>query len=125
MSFLTSKTLIAVLISAGLTILGITAFNWHTRILNDAVTAATNVIALEQQIKSDEREKELLEIAKEDLEVVERQLRVEKQKVVKLEKQLLIEHDLDKLLQQKPGLILSRVNEGTAKYFQELEEITQ
>jgi hypothetical protein len=42
----------------------------------------------------------------------------------KLKKQLLIEHDLDRLLQRKPVLILNRVNAGTVGVYTELEELT-
>jgi len=38
---------------------------------------------------------------------------------------LLVEHDLDRLLQRKPGLILPRVNKGTEDYFKALEAATQ
>lgn len=38
---------------------------------------------------------------------------------------LTIDHDLDRLLQRKPGLILPRVNEGTEEVLKELEELTR
>ena len=41
-----------------------------------------------------------------------------------LKKQLLVDHDLDKLLQAKPGLTLKSVNEGTNEVFAELEAIS-
>ena len=50
---------------------------------------------------------------------------VERDKVSNLQRQLLIDHDLDRLLQRKPGLILPRVNRGTEEVLKELEEITQ
>jgi hypothetical protein len=42
-----------------------------------------------------------------------------------LRRMLTIDHDLDRLLQRKPGLILPRVNEGTEEVLLELEELTR
>ena len=42
-----------------------------------------------------------------------------------LRRMLLIDHDLDRLLQRKPGLILPRVNKGTEEVLKELEELTR
>jgi hypothetical protein len=43
----------------------------------------------------------------------------------KFRRMLTIDHDLDRLLQRKPGLILPRVNEGTEEVLKELEELTR
>lgn len=42
-----------------------------------------------------------------------------------LRRMLTIDHDLDRLLQRKPGLILPRVNKGTEEVLKELEELTR
>jgi hypothetical protein len=54
--------------------------------------------------------------------VLEKELQTSKAKVSKLERLVLVDHDLDRLLQVKPGLILRRVNTGTTKVLSNLEE---
>jgi len=95
----------------------------------DVVAAAVNEKTLEIAIASAEsrkiREDELREESARNKKKLQAEVRVEKAKVDNLERMLLIDHDLDRLLQQKPGLILNIVNKGTAKYFKDLEKATQ
>lgn len=100
-------------------------YNYHLDQIDKAVNAAKQEFALDRANAVREREKELEEIAKVEKDIIESQLRYEKMKVTELRRMLLIEHDLDQLLQKKPGLILTRVNEGTEAYFKELEDVTQ
>ena len=95
----------------------------------DQIDTAINTVKIEMAIEQNElihtREKELREISAKDKKRIEIELRVERAKVTDLRRMLLIDHDLDRLLQRKPGLILPRVNKGTEDYFKRLEEITQ
>lgn len=95
----------------------------------DQIDAAVNTVKVEMALEQNElintREKELRQESAEEKERIEVELKVERAKVTDLKRMLLIDHDLDRLLQRKPGLILPIVNKGTAKYFKELEEITQ
>lgn len=95
----------------------------------DQIDAAVNTVKVEMALEQNElintREKELRQESALEKERIEVELRVERAKVTDLKRMLQIDHDLDRLLQRKPGLILPIVNKGTAKYFKELEEITQ
>ena len=100
-------------------------FQYHKDAIDTAVVAAENTMILKQEQAINIREEELLTVAKADLQEVGVRLEVSRKKVNDLERQLLIEHDLDRLLQRKPGLVLKIVNKGTREYLKELEEITK
>ena len=59
-----------------------------------------------------------------DINELRYKLKQEENKNNKLERMLLIDHDLDRLLQAKPNLIINRVNKGTDEVFSKLEDIT-
>lgn len=100
-------------------------YEYHLDQIDAAVNMAKIEFVLEKEQALNEREDQLRELAKLDREAIEVQLRAERNKIKDLRKLLLIRHDLDRLLQEKPGLILPRVNAGTQAYFKELEEATQ
>lgn len=100
-------------------------YNMHKDAITIAVNDTKKTIVLEQNELQRERENDLREQSREDLEVIQVELRTERKKVSNLKQMLLIDHDLDNLLQKKSGLILIRVNKGTEAYYRELEEITQ
>jgi len=83
-----------------------------------------DAVLLVQKEAIRQREEELSIISKEEKKQLEIKIQKEQKKVDKLEKMLLVEHDLERLLQAKPGLILSRVNKGTVEYNNQLKEIT-
>ena len=95
----------------------------------DAIDQDVNTVKLEMAVEAqkavDKREAELLEVARKDREEMESRLAQERRRVSDLQRMLLIDHDLDRLLQRKPGLVLPRVNKGTQQYFDDLEEATQ
>jgi hypothetical protein len=95
----------------------------------DQIDAAVNAEKLESALAQNEavriREEELRVTSRKDRELIEVELDIERNKVNDLQRMLLIDHDLDRLLQSKPGLILIRVNKGTEQYFKTLEEVTQ
>jgi hypothetical protein len=100
-------------------------YEYHLDQIDAAVNTAKLEFAVEKEEALNKREKILREEAKEDLKVIEQELKVERAKVTDLRRMLLIDHDLDRLLQRKPGLILPRVNKGTEEVLLELEELTQ
>jgi len=114
-----------------LAILGILAtgvkkgYEYHLDQIDTAVANNARELALASATRLNTREKELRNQSIEDKELIEVQLKVERAKVTDLRRMLLVDHDLDRLLQQKPGLVLPRVNEGTKAYFKELEEATR
>ena len=100
-------------------------YEYHLDQIDLAVNTAKIETALEEARLGKIREDELRESARVDKERIEAELVIERRKVNNLQRMLLVDHDLDKLLQSKPGLILPRVNKGTEDYFAELEKITQ
>ena len=103
--------------------------NWTYEYHLDQIDNAVNTAKVEQALALNEltreREKELRKIAAQDRARIEVELEIERNKADNLERMLLIDHDLDRLLQRKPETILRLVNKGTKDYFKELEELTQ
>lgn len=108
-----------------ITFAGYKVYNYHLDAIERAVDTVKLELAVEAQEAVNKREQELLEKARQEKELIETELAKERRKVSDLQRMLLIEHDLDRLLQRKPGLILPRVNNGTEEYFKELEEATR
>jgi hypothetical protein len=99
--------------------------DYHLDQINAAVVAAETKLIQEQNVAQQDRERRLREESRVQKAVIEEELRRERAKVSDLQRMLLIDHDLDRLLQRKPDLILTRVNKGTEEYFKNLEEATQ
>lgn len=99
--------------------------NYHFDQIEFAVNAAKVDLIMEQNEIQQEIREELKQQSREEKEKIEIKLKVERIKVSNLQRMLLVDHDLDKLLQKKPGLILTRVNKGTEEYYKALEELTQ
>ena len=114
-----------------LTIVGICAtgvkkgYDYHLNQINEAVNTAKLEFAVESQELVAHREEILREEARVAREIIEIDLQKERDKTNDLRRQLLIDHDLDRLLQRKPDSILRIVNSGTDKVLKELEELTQ
>lgn len=100
-------------------------YEYHLDQIDTAVNAAKVELVLAQNELQREREDRLRIESIKEKKLIEEQLKVERAKVTDLQRMLLIDHDLERLLQRKPGLILTRVNAGTEAYFKELEEATQ
>jgi len=116
----------AIIILVGAIGAGIKAgYNYHLDEIDEAVNTAALEFAVDKQAALDAREDELRELAQADREEIEQKLVAERARVNDLQRMLLIDHDLDRLLQRKPGLILPRVNKGTEAVLLELEELTQ
>ena len=126
----TIKTLVSskfTLIGVGLMVLGSAIFfavDWYENKIDEAFEQGKQQIisiAKEEAIQS---YTEQLERNKKDRVALESRLVLERKKVKDLERMLLVEHDLDRLLQAKPGLILPRVNKGTQDVLKRLEEVS-
>ena len=124
-SLLNPKFIISAVLIAGISYGGFKLFNYHVDTVNAAAEAARVEVIKEQLEFRQEREAEIRAASQIEIEKLEAQIKNQSDKVKKLERQLLIDHDLDRLLQSKPGLILTRVNNGTELYYEELKEITQ
>jgi len=119
------KWLIAAAIFAVLATAVNKGVKYHFDQINIAVANNARELALTSSTRLNVREKELRERSAEDKDLIQQELKVERAKVRDLQRMLLIDHDLDRLLQRKPGLILPRVNKGTEDYYKALEEATQ
>jgi hypothetical protein len=100
-------------------------YDYHLDQIDKAVLTAQMKASIEKASAVDAREREVRDELAREKAIIEERLDLERGKVQDLRKMLLIEHDLDRLLQEKPGLILPRVNRGTEEVLKELEEITQ
>ena len=100
-------------------------YHFYENSITVAVNGAKLKWANEEQADIDKAIKDLKEQSAAERNKLQSELDTERSKVIKLQKELLIEHDLDRLLQAKPNLILTRVNDGTEKVLSELEEATQ
>lgn len=100
-------------------------YDYHIEQIEAAVFQAETNFALKAAQELKVREKELRDKSAADKAQIKKELIIEKQRIKELEKLLLIDHDLDRLLQEKPGLIIPRINTATAAYYEELERVTQ
>lgn len=100
-------------------------YEYHLDQIDAAVNTAKLEFAAEKQRAVDAREEIIREELKIERAIIEAELKVERARVTDLRRMLLIDHDLDRLLQRKPGLILPRVNQGTEEVLFELENLTQ
>jgi len=99
--------------------------NYYEEQLALAESRGRDAVIIMQQEAIRQREEELEIINKAERKKLEIKIQIEKKKVDKLEKMLLVDHDLERLLQAKPNLILTRVNKGTIEYNNMLREITR
>lgn len=111
---------------AGMLATGVNAVrNYHLDQIDEAVISSKRDMAIASATRLRDREEELRSVSREDKLLIEMDLAQERAKVTDLRRMLLVEHDLDRLLQSKPDMVLKIVNTGTVEYFQELEEVTQ
>ena len=98
---------------------------WHQEQLDKAVVTTQLEMVRQQNEIVNKTEEKLKKESTVILGAFQKALEIERNNSRQLVKKLTIEHDLDRILQQKPGLILPRVNAGTAEYYEQLELITQ
>jgi len=126
LAFLQGKFVKVLLVIGLFTVLTVSAtytLKWFNNKLIEAKQAGIDSVVIEQNediIRNYEQQLEQEQLEKADLqqELANSNVRMEK-----LRKQLLIEHDLDRLLQSKPDMITNRVNKGTEEVFRELEGV--
>lgn len=103
--------------------------NWLWDKHLDAIDSAVNQVKTEAANRESKLVREVTEQLKAEQEAQRIALQAELDRARAtsndLRRMLTIEHDLDRLLQRKPGLILPRVNEGTKEAIENLEELTQ
>lgn len=100
-------------------------YDMHLDAIDTAVINAQQKAALKEQAAV-KRATDGLKIKQEAERIaMQAELEIARAKSDDLRRMLTIDHDLDRLLQRKPGLILPRVNEGTEEVLKELEELTR
>lgn len=108
---------------------GVYAFNAAKNWYANSITEAVNNAKIEATLERNEAIRTMaLDYSKtlsEERERLRKEVEAERQKATDLRRMLLIDHDLDRLLQRKPGLILPKVNDGTQELFDEVEELTK
>ena len=100
-------------------------YDKHLDAVNNAVEKALLEASAAQTIAVEEARREVRAENETNLREARKKLMESRRTVSDLRRILLIDHDLDRLLQEKPDMILIRVNEGTELVLQELEELTQ
>ena len=100
-------------------------YDKHLDAIDDAIYQAKLEATVTEQILVRQATEELRE--QHEIEKLALQVEIDQARATSdnLRRMLTIEHDLDRLLQRKPGLILPRVNQGTEEVLTELEELTR
>ena len=117
------------LAALGIVSIGAYGIHWLWNQHLTAIDNAVNQVKVEAAINEGRKVREITEQLKAEQEAQRIALQAELERARatsnSLRRMLTIEHDLDRLLQRKPGLILPRVNEGTKEAIERLEELTQ
>jgi len=100
-------------------------YDYHLNQIEEAVIAERLRIERDEKEVVDNATRKLKEANAEEKAQLRRELSNSRKKLNDLRRMLLIEHDLDRLLQEKPDLIIPKVNKGTEEVLQELEELTK
>ena len=117
---------LAILAIVGIVATGIKkGYDYHINEIQEAVNTAKLEFAVTRQEAVNRAQDIMKEQSALEKERIDAVLKIERNKVKDLERQLLIDHDLDRLLQRKPVLVLNIVNKGTEEVLKELEDATQ
>jgi hypothetical protein len=100
-------------------------YDKHLEAIDNAINQVRLETAIQEQRLVEEITHELeLQIESERL-LMQAELSKTRATSDNLRRMLSIDHDLDRLLQRKPGLVLPRVNKGTEEVLRDLEELTR
>ena len=100
-------------------------YDKHLEAIDNAINQVRLETAIQEQRLVEEITRELeLQIEAERL-LMQAELSKTRATSDNLRRMLSIDHDLDRLLQRKPGLVLPRVNKGTEEVLRDLEELTR
>ena len=100
-------------------------YDKHLKAIEDAVNLARIETALFEQKLAREATEKVRAEQEAERQAMQAELDRARANADNLRRMLTIDHDLDRLLQRKPGLILPRVNNGTEEVLLELEELTR
>lgn len=118
------KAGLVVALLAGAVFVFLQAKHWYTESLATAVEQGRQEVLATQSRLINEIEQRERAANKEEVQVLERELNNTKGEVSALRRKLQVDHELDALLQAKPGLVLRAVQNGTNEVLSEFEEIT-
>lgn len=123
-----SKYRVAILVISLISIMSVGAIkvvNLHNSVVATAVKSAKESLILEQSIYVEEVETQLKYVAEEDRKKLIGTILAERKKISKLEKTLLLDHDIERLLQAKPDMMIKIINNNIDDYYTRLEELTK
>lgn len=90
-----------------------------------AAEAGRQEVLIEQERIVNREVSKALEKNDEEVRVLREEIRSKNSEVNALRRKLQVDHELDALLQAKPGLVLKAVQNGTNQVLEDFEEITK
>lgn len=119
------KAGLAVLLAGGIVFAYFQAKHWYSESMASAVEQGRQEVLATQQRLINEAVLEERAINNEELLKLRKEMQVSKSEVNDLRRKLQVDHELDALLQAKPGLVLRAVQNGTNEVLKDFEEVTQ
>lgn len=119
------KAGLVVLLIVGIGFVYFQAKHWFSESINTAVEQGRQEVLAAQQRLINEAVLAEREQNNQELGNLRKELQSTESEVNALRKKLQVDHELDALLQAKPGLVLKAVQNGTNEVLQDFEEITQ
>lgn len=122
LTLIKSKTTWLVLGTLFAAVAVIFVLNWHDNQVDEAYKRGRQEVINVAKDEAVRSYAEQFEENKNEQVALDEKVRIQQRKVRDLEKRLLIDHDISKLLQAKPQLILNVINRGTEEALILLEE---
>ena len=101
------------------------AKHWYDSAIEEAKMQGRQEVVIEQQQIITRTIVEEQKLNEEEKQELRKQILAQRKQVEELRRKLQVDHELDALLQAKPGLVLKAVQNGTNKVLAEFEEITE
>jgi hypothetical protein len=119
------KAGLAIALAGGIVFVYLQAKHWYSEAITTAVEQGRQEVLATQARLLNEAESRGREENIQELMKLRKELLASKNEVTTLRRKLQVDHELDALLQAKPGLVLKAVQNGTNEVLLEFEEITQ
>lgn len=100
------------------------AKHWYSESIAAAVEQGRQEVMATQARLLNEAERRGREANTQEVENLREELSSSKSEVTSLRRKLQVDHELDALLQAKPGLVLKAVQKGTNEVLQDFEDVT-
>jgi hypothetical protein len=119
------KAGLAIALAGGIVFVYLQAKHWYSESIAAAVEQGRQEVLATQARLLNEAERRGREENIQELVELRKELLASKNEVTTLRRKLQVDHELDALLQAKPGLVLKAVQNGTNEVLFEFEEITR